>query len=262
LLSQRGLTVMPGQAPPPPTENPLVIVATQLVAEESNPTPTPTSIPTPIPSFAPQPTATSEPTPIPPPSPSPTPLPATSTPVPTATPTPTPIPPTVTPTATPTPTPQATLAPAEATQVIASVEAANDLLRAAVVQPSIGNLAELEAYWQGEALAQAQAFAQDLYERYLRPLEVSFIYVVSPVALQGASSDEAVVTSIETWTYEGPRSSHSERFEFIYTLSRKDDGWVITDYSYRYVSPESLSPTIPATMTITSTATFTSTGQP
>jgi hypothetical protein len=136
------------------------------------------------------------------------------------------------------------------------------LLRGAVARPSIGNLADLEVYWQGEALAQAQAFAQDLYERYLRPLEVSFFYVVSPVALRGTSSDEAVVTSVETWTYEGPRSLHSESFEFIYALSRKDDGWVITEYSYRYVSSDFLSPTIPATATITSTVTITPTGQP
>jgi hypothetical protein len=235
------------------------IVSPSSSTRQANVTPTlppvvPTSTPPPPPSPTPQPTATpttppreeapaSTPSPVPSPSLTPSPLPPTPTPVP---PTATPVPPTPTPLPTPTPpllpsatlspspTPLATLPPGEASSAIAAVEAANDLLRAAVIEPSIGNLAALEAIWRGEALAKAQAFAQDLSQQYLPPLDVSYVYLASPLVLKGDTPDTARAISREAWTYAGPRSVHGESFEFTYTLHREGDGWVITDYAYGY----------------------------
>ena len=111
------------------------------------------------------------------------------------------------------------------------------MLRIAVIEPSIGNLAALETLWQAESLAKAQAFAQDLYQRYLRPLEVDLTYVLPPrVVGQGNTPGTVFVFSVETWSYTGSRSSHSETFDFAYTLSWRDEGWVIIDYAYGYAS--------------------------
>jgi len=225
------------------------------------PTPTPTTTPSPTPQPPVLPTVTSpgmSPAPSPSPSPTPSPLPPTRVPS-TAT-------PTATATSAPSPTPVATLSPDEAVQVIAAVEAANELLRAAAIQPSISNLAALETLWRGEALLSAQAFAQDLYQRYLRPLEVTFAYLIPPVALEGTSSDMAIVISTEAWTYTGPTASHDERFEFNYMLTRQGEGWVITDYTYGYVSTDLLGTgldnlsVISPTLTITGTTAITSAG--
>lgn len=214
---------------------------------------------TPLPTFTPQPTVTYTPTERPTeevptslPSPPPSPIPPTSTPVlSTATstlvpPSPT-IPPTPTPSLTLTPppaatftppsTPIATLSPKQISEALATVETANELLRVAVVEPSIGNLAALETFWQGESLAKAQAFAQDLYQRYLGPLEVDLTYILPPrVVGQGSPPGTAFVFSVEQWSYTGSRSSHSETFDFAYTLNWRDEGWVITDYAYGYAS--------------------------
>ncbi len=148
-------------------------------------------------------------------------------------------------------------------EAIAAVEAANDLLHAAVSEPSIGNLAALETLWQEEALAKAQAFAQDLSQRYLDPLDVTFVYLASPQVVAGNSPDTAYVISTETWTYTGQRSVHGESFEFTYTLRREGEGWVITDYAYGYapITPpqgegDRLTP-IPVPSTITTTVTIT-----
>jgi hypothetical protein len=158
----------------------------------------------------------------------------------------------------PTFTPVATLAPGQAAQAIAAVEKANDLLRAAVVEPSIGNMAALEKAWHGDALADAQAFAQTLSRRYLRPLQVTFVYLTPPSAREGFLPDTAVVTSTETWTYAGPLSTRSESFEFTYTLVPQDSGWIITTYGYRNVpgSAAVASPT-PTPEAITSTTVIT-----
>jgi hypothetical protein len=131
-------------------------------------------------------------------------------------------------------TPLATLSPSEATEAVEAVEAANEMLRAAVVESSIGNLAALETRWQEEALAKAQAFAQDFNQRYLRPLEVTVAYLAPPLAIQGDTPDTAYVISTEAWTYTGPKSSHNESLEFTYILRREDEGWIIIDYAYGY----------------------------
>jgi ketosteroid isomerase-like protein len=128
----------------------------------------------------------------------------------------------------------ATLSPSEATEAIEAIEAANEMLRAAVVESSIGNLAALETLWRDEALAKAQAFAQDFNQRYLRPLEVTFVYLAPPLAIKGDSPDTAYVISTEAWTYTGPKSAHDESLEFTYLLRREGEGWVIIDYTYGY----------------------------
>ncbi|GAB4530803.1 MAG: hypothetical protein Kow0063_09330 [Anaerolineae bacterium] len=160
-------------------------------------------------------------------------------------------------------TPLATLLPEQEIEAVTTVEAANELLRAAVVEPSLGNLAALETLWREEALAKAQAFAQDLSQRYLRPLKVTFVYLAPPTVQMGDLPGTAQVISTEAWTYTGPRSEYSESFEFTYTLRQEATGWVITNYAYGY-SPiavpsggEGNLPPIPATTTITATGTFT-----
>ena len=133
----------------------------------------------------------------------------------------------------------ATLSPSEATEAIQAIEAANEILRAAVLETSIGNLAALETLWRDTALAKAQAFAQDFNQRYLRPLEVTFVYLAPPMAIKGDSPDTAYVISTEAWTYSGPKSTHNESLEFTYTLRRESEGWVIIDYAYGH-APDSL----------------------
>jgi hypothetical protein len=221
------------EPPATPTPAPLAVTASPTpVLATSTPLPPPaTATPTPVP-------ATSTPTPLPPPTPTPT-RPPTAIPAPTA-------------------TPVATLAPAQAAQAIAVVEKANDLLRAAVVEPSIGNLAALETAWRGDALKDAQAFAQDLSRRYLRPLEVTFVYLNPPSAREGILPDTAVVTSTETWTYSGPRSARSESFEFTYTMAPQDSSWIIIAYSYRNVPGGAALPApTPTPEAITSTTVIT-----
>jgi len=167
----------------------------------------------------------------------------------------------------PSPTPLVTLSAGEVSEAIAAVQAANDLLHAAVAEPSIGNLAALEALWREEALAKAQAFAQDLSQQYLHPLDVTFVYLDSPQVVPGNSPDTAYVISTETWTYTGLRSVHGESFEFTYTLRREGESWVITNYAYGYVpiTPpprEGDRPTpIPVPSTITTTVAITPTDQ-
>jgi hypothetical protein len=142
---------------------------------------------------------------------------------------------------------------------IAAVEAANDLLRSAVVEPSIGNLAAMETLWQGQALVKVQAFAQDLYQGFRRPLDVTFFYLTPPLVLEGGTSDTTLVTSTEVWTYTRPTITHSETFKFTYTLGWQDEGWVIIDYAYGYAPgfvPPSKEDTPTPSFTPTATATI------
>jgi hypothetical protein len=118
----------------------------------------------------------------------------------------------------------------------------------------------METFWQDRALAKAQAFAQDLYRRYMHPLEVTFSYLNPPVALGGNASGTAFVMSTEEWTYAGPHTSHTESFEFTYTLRRQAESWVITDYTYRNVTEAlPLKGEIVLTTPLTSTAVTTTT---
>lgn len=253
-----------------------VTPTTPAIPATLTPTPLPSATILPPATFTPTPppqaeTPTPSPSPVASPSPSPSPLPPTPTPLP-ATATPVPPTPTVQPSATFTPppaatltppvTPLATLLPEQEMETITTVEAANELLRAAVVEPSIGNLAALETLWREEALAKAQAFAQELSQRYLRPPRVTFVYLAPPTVRMGNLPDTALVISTEAWTYTGLRSEHSESFEFTYTLRQEATGWVVTDYAYRN-SPiavpsreEDSLPPISITTTVTATGTI------
>ena len=111
------------------------------------------------------------------------------------------------------------------------------------------------------------SLAQDLSQQYLPPLDVSYVYLASPLVLKGDSPDTARAISREAWTYTGPRSVHGESFEFTYTLHREGDGWVITDYAYGYAplplplgEGDRLTP-IPIPSTITTTVAITPAGQ-
>ncbi len=248
------------------TSNPATVATPAPESPTGTPQPPAASTPAPLPLATDTPApAPATATPLPPPATdTPAPAPATSTPMPL--PSPTLVPPTATssptrpPTAIPAPTftPVATLAPDQVAQAIAVVEKANDLLRAAVVEPSIGNMAALETAWRGDALKDAQAFAQDLSRRYARPLEVTFVYLTPPSAREGILPDTTMVTSTEVWTYTGSLSTRSESFEFTYTLSPQDSSWIIIAYSYRNVSGAATMPSpTPTPEAITSTTVIT-----
>jgi hypothetical protein len=235
-----------------PTAAPLVPSPTAVLV----PSPTVLATPVLVPTASPSPQASlpgSSPTPAPPPATATRVLPAvTATRLP-ATPTPAP---TVTTTAGSPPA----LAPQPAAEAIAAVEEANQLLAEAAMDPSISNLAALEVAWQDRALSKAQAFARQLYQEYPHPLQVTFAYLEPPTAQEGDASDTAVVTSIEAWTYTAPRTSHTEAFEFIYTLEQRDQGWVITNYTYRNAPTAAPTATLVTSVALTNTTALTTTG--
>ncbi|MFQ5613925.1 MAG: hypothetical protein ACE5H9_17525 [Anaerolineae bacterium] len=180
--------------------------------------------------------------PTPPPGvvPTPTEMAATVTLAPTATPHPSDTPrllPSATPTATPTvapvaPPPAGSLSAGDKAAALAAVDRANVLLAAAIASPSDGNLNNLASAWSGESLEQVQSFAQDVYDRYLQPLNVEFQYLDPPRIQEEADARTLVVVAREVWTYSGPNNSEREAFAFTYTLRRADAGWVVTDYRY------------------------------
>lgn len=232
-----------------------VVVAPPAVAQTTPialpPTGTPTSLPTatPIP-----PTATPLPTATPTEPPSPT---ATwvLTAVATATKLPASPPPTRTPTelfneplATNTPTPTSGPATAEATisvvsgikvspadqrTAIAVVEEANLLLQQAIVRATAENLSNLERLWQGQALTAVKKFATTVNGRFAQPFDVEVKYISPPQVSDKSIPRQIVVLSKEQWTYGGPSEQKQENFEFIYTVTPQDDGWVISRYTYR-----------------------------
>jgi hypothetical protein len=225
---------VPASAGPSPTAIPGPI---------SSPTPTLTLTP---PTVRPRPTATLTPVP-----PTATPTEPTITPSATATamPTATPIEsfnePTATHTSTTTPTPPAepletftpTVVPATLTiidrqQAIITVEEGNVLLREAIALANEENLQRLEIMWRGEALEVAQNFATELYDRYAKPFNVQFEYITRPTLSEPDAAGDIEVISRERWFYGGPTQTDQEAFEFIYTLSRENDAWVITDYHF------------------------------
>ena len=264
----------------PPATAPTVA---EIPAIETPQTELPTNTPsivkdtaTPVPVDTPMPEDTQTPTPVLP----------TETPTPVDTPTPedtaTPGPPTNTPTATPlfneslatgtnTPadtdaevlptatsqatgslgsqlriTPQPTLTTAERNEVIAAVREGNKLLQEAVTLANQDNLENLEGVWQGKALTVVEDFAADMYDRYTQPFTVDFEYISPPVVGDPVGQGLVGVTSREKWSYGGPTETHEEAFEFIYTLKKQDNEWIITWYSYRNL-PILASTRIPAT---------------
>jgi len=225
-------------APAPASPSP----ATTLT---STPAPTPTPTPAP-PTAPPRPTATLTPLP---PTATPTEPPftpsATATTRPTATPTELFSEPTTTNTPTAIPTPPAepletftpTLTPPTLTivdrqQAIITVEEGNVLLREAIALANEENLQRLGIMWRGEALEIAQDFATELYDRYAKPLNVQFEYIARPTLSEPDAAGDIEVISRERWFYGGPTQTNQEAFEFIYTLSRQNETWIITDYHF------------------------------
>jgi hypothetical protein len=197
-----------------------------------------TLTPTPAPTLTGTPTATTEP-----PTPS-----STSTATaerPSATPSPLP---TDTATATPehTATPTATSTPSQEALAIAAVEQANELLRQAAIGGQPEQLDALRQGWREPALSQARRFARELHSVLGEPCEVSYVYLIPPTASQDFPAQTMIVTSIEIWTYKGPRRSYSEGYEFYYTLASQAGAWVISDYVYRTVPENLYRPTAPA----------------
>jgi hypothetical protein len=136
------------------------------------------------------------------------------------------------------------------------VETGNDLLHDAIILANEENLQKMETVWQGEALTTARDFATELYERYAKPLQVEFEYLAAPRIERQLASNRLVVTSQERWTYGGPtKTDHQEAFRFIYTLTRRNGQWVISDYSYLNLPLSTATPTRMPTSTPTRTGT-------
>jgi hypothetical protein len=148
-----------------------------------------------------------------------------------------------------------TLSLAETQAVLDAVEDGNALLREATSLANEENIASLEQVWQGRALEKAEEFATDVYDRYAKPFDVEFKYLRVP-AISRSTADEVTVVSQEIWTYGGANGINQETFEFTYVLSREDDAWVITYYSYLNV-PTPV-PAASVTSTPTSAPTLTS----
>jgi hypothetical protein len=135
---------------------------------------------------------------------------------------------------------------------IAAVEAGNDLLHDAIVEASEENLQKMETVWQGKALVTARAFATDIYDRYAKPLNVEFEYLNRPAIESQLAANRLVVTSSERWTYGGPtKSDYQEAFKFIYTITRRNGQWVITEYNFLNLPRSTPSPTRTPTRAVT-----------
>lgn len=138
----------------------------------------------------------------------------------------------------PLPTPAQTSQPDQAALAIAAVEAANEQLRMAVIQPSEENLDALEQHWKEKSLDKAKAFATSLHQTVGAPMEVGYVYLIPPTTVsQPLTSSALFVNATEVWTYSGSRDSYTETYEFFYTLAQHDDRWVIIDYVYRNGPP-------------------------
>ena len=135
---------------------------------------------------------------------------------------------------------------------IAAVEAGNDLLHDAIVEATEDNLQKMETVWQGKALATARAFATDIYDRYAKPLNVKFEYLNRPAIESQLPGNRLVVTSSERWTYGGPtKTDYQEAFRFIYTITRRNGQWVITEYNFLNLPGSTPSPTRTPTRAVT-----------
>lgn len=205
---------------PSPTNSP-----TATATNTNTPTATATNTATPTFTFTPSPTPTNSPTSTATPT-------ATNTGTPTATPT--------RPTATPTPVP--TLIASERRAVLAALRNGNEALRSTIESATDENLAELETFWAGRALNEVRAFAIDTNQRYTSPFTVDLEYLQQPFVSSRISTRQVFVTTREQWTYGGPTTAIQERFEFIYTLSRRADNWIITNFSFRNL--EAPTPTV------------------
>lgn len=114
-----------------------------------------------------------------------------------------------------------------------TVREANSLLRLAITRASPENLANLQRLWQGQALTDTKSYAIEVNSRYKEPFDVELDYATPLTVSEQSVPRQIVVFSNEKWTYGGPSRQDQENFEFIYTVTPKDDGWVISRYTYR-----------------------------
>lgn len=243
-----------------PTATPTPTVPTSTPTQTASPTATETNTPiatataTPTFTFTPSPSPTNTPTatatdtatatatntatptftftPLPTPTNSPT---NTPTPTPTATNTGTP---TVSPASAAglTSTPVPTLAASERQAVLAALRGGNEALRRTIEAATDENLAALETFWGGRALQEVSTLAVDARERYGRLFTADLEYVRQPAIGNPISARHIFVTSRERWSYRGSTTAREELFEFLYTVSRRGDGWIITNFSFRQLT--------------------------
>ena len=88
------------------------------------------------------------------------------------------------------------------------------------------NLQNLEQLWRDQALNNATKFATENYNLYSQPFEITFEYIIPPQISDQSSADQVIVNSQERWTYSG-NTTREETLDFIYTLTREGDEWVI-----------------------------------
>ncbi len=124
-----------------------------------------------------------------------------------------------------------------------TVREANSLLRLAIAQASPENLVNLQRLWQGQALTDTKSYAIEVNSRYKEPFDVELEYATPLTVSEQSVPRQIVVFSNEKWTYGGPPRQDRENFEFIYTVTPKDDGWVISRYTYRNLPGAQPSPT-------------------
>jgi hypothetical protein len=102
------------------------------------------------------------------------------------------------------------------------------------MDPSKEKLAALAQYWKEKAQTKAEAFAIGMYHKVGKPVEASYVYLIPPKISGELPQNLLFVDAIEIWTYEGSIMTYREQFEFFYTLTRQDSGWVIIDYVFRF----------------------------
>lgn len=149
-----------------------------------------------------------------------------------------------------TPAKTGTLTPADRRAALAAVDEANELLRDTIAQATNANVENLGKIWQGKALDVIERFAIRLNDRFARPPDVTFEYVLPPEIGDESRFDEVIVSTREKWSYGGSAKTTEEILEFIYTLAPKDDTWVITRYTYRNLATPPRPPTITPTPTL------------
>jgi len=118
------------------------------------------------------------------------------------------------------------------------------VLQEAIAEADEENLQSLEKIWRGLALRVARNFATQMSEQYAKPMVVEFEYLEPPTVDRQSTHSEAIVTSREKWAYGGPTEiDREEVFDFIYSLTREDEGWIISRYTYRNIPAPELTPT-------------------
>jgi hypothetical protein len=149
---------------------------------------------------------------------------------------------------------------AERAAVVKVVRAGNILLQAAIAEANEENLQSLATVWRGLAFQVARNFATQMSEQYAKPMVVEFEYLEPPTVDRQSSHSEVTVTSREKWAYGGPTAiDREEVFDFIYTLTKEDESWIISRYTYRNVPASDLTPAATSSPTPNVTATLTPT---